>query len=149
MSEQLGSLHSPTCSPKEEPQQGCTNNLPFSYKNSSSSSPLFPHGHMVEFIHTLYSFAHCCANTRRESEGRRFLGKRFLFWKALNCFGDEALWISIKRMKGGKTLVVFVSGNKTLAMENVINQFKTTHREGRSIYEIGSNLINGFRKIIQ
>lgn len=52
-------------------------------------------------------------------------------------------------MKGGKTLVVFVSGNKTLAMENVINQFKTTHREGRSIYEIGSNLINGFRKIIQ
>lgn len=30
LSEQLGSRHSPTCLPKEEPQKGCTNNLPFS-----------------------------------------------------------------------------------------------------------------------
>lgn len=40
-------------------------------------------------------------------------------------------------------------GNKILEMQNVINQFNTSGRENKSIYEIGSNLINGFRTNIQ
>lgn len=125
----------PTCSLKEEPQNGWTNNLPFS--ESCTKTSLQPH---------LFSLIHICLNLSilfthfhivallqgGKVKGRSSLEIVFIFllWKTQNYFGDETLCISIKRIKGKKTRVVFVPGNKILATENVINQFKTTHHEG-------------------
>lgn len=126
----LHQLYCPTCSLKEKPQKGWTNNLPFSEsctKPSSSTSPFFTPTQMFTFIYTLYPFSHCCISQGRSSLEILFY---FLLWKTQNYFGDETLCISIKRIKGKKTRVVFVPGNKILATENVINQFKTKHHEG-------------------
>lgn len=101
--EGLHQLHCPTCSLKEEPQKGWTNTLPFSEshtKSISSISPPFTHAHTFKFNYTDFSFSHCCSTIRRKSEGKRFLGEHFLIWETLKYFGDAALCISIKRIKG-------------------------------------------------